>query len=385
VLQAAGLQPGSLTVVYGEYRKDEPASPIWDITLFIELIDWAQALGLFLRTGVDTPVVELGRRMQRREVDRVLASSSHDFPTFGRLVQEIERFADDLATIRVTSIITGYEQDHSMKLNARGSAARLVDAIEQCRKEVTAKLPPLALILDELVERVRPLSADRLYSENGERAQRALARHYLTLARYPEAAVVVREARVNLHAEDERAVEVNSPDFDNAQRRAADMRFGEQDPDIGEIGDIRNDIEHGGFRKQPLPAKVLQKRIEDLVQRFAPFASGEPKGTPGGAAPSSASRTYFVTRHAGAVEWAVRQGIAVDRTVEHLDPAEVRPGDMVLGTLPVHLVAEVCARGARYLHLVLELPLESRGLELTPEEMARCRARLVEYRVERIP
>jgi len=95
--------------------------------------------------------------------------------------------------------------------------------------------------------------------------------------------------------------------------------------------------------------------------------------------------TYFVTRHAGAVEWAARQGIAIDRTVEHLDPAEVRPGDVVLGTLPVHLAAEVCGRGARYLHLVLELPPESRGLELTAEEMARCGARLVEYRVERVP
>ena len=95
--------------------------------------------------------------------------------------------------------------------------------------------------------------------------------------------------------------------------------------------------------------------------------------------------TYFVTRHAGAFEWAARQGIAIDRTVPHLDPSEIRPGNVVIGTLPVHLAAEVCARGARYVHLVLELPLESRGLELTPEEMARCGARLVEYQVERIP
>ena len=93
--------------------------------------------------------------------------------------------------------------------------------------------------------------------------------------------------------------------------------------------------------------------------------------------------TYFVTRHAGAVEWAARQGIEVDRTVEHFDPAEIRPGDVVLGTLPVHLAAEVCARGARYLHLVLEIPPEGRGLELTAEDMGRHRACLVEYRVER--
>jgi CRISPR-associated protein Csx16 len=382
VLRAAGLDSNQLTLVYGEYRQHE-ASPIWDLTLFIQLMDWAQALALFLKTGVATPVVELGRQTQRREAERALASNSGDFPTFGQLVQAIEGFADDLATTRVASIITGYAQDHSRKLKARGSAARLLSAIEQCRKEVATKLPPLALILDQLAESVRPLSADRLHCEDGQRAQSALALHYLTLARYPEAAVVVREVRVSQHAEDERAVEVNSPHFDDERRAVADIRFGDQDPGAREIGDIRNDIEHGGFRKQPLSAKALQRRIDQLVERFAPVDCRKAKETQVEASPSARGTTYFVTRHAGAVEWAARQGIAIDRTVPHLDPSEVRPGDVVIGTLPVHLAAEVCASGARYLHLALELPPDRRGFELTAEEMTRCGARLVEYRVER--
>jgi len=41
VLRAAGrLQPNNLALVYGEYRKDNPVSPIWDLTLFVELMDW---------------------------------------------------------------------------------------------------------------------------------------------------------------------------------------------------------------------------------------------------------------------------------------------------------------------------------------------------------
>jgi CRISPR-associated protein Csx16 len=93
---------------------------------------------------------------------------------------------------------------------------------------------------------------------------------------------------------------------------------------------------------------------------------------------------WFVTRHRGAVDWAARQGIAVDRMVDHLDVAKVRPGDQVLGTLPVNLAAEVCAKDARYLHLALEIPAEARGRELTPEEMEAYGARLVPYRVERV-
>lgn len=384
VLRAARIEADNLALVYGEYRKDETTSPIWDLTLFTELMDWAQALGLFLRTGVAAPVVELGRRMQRREAGLALVSASRGFPRFGRLVGAIERFANDLATIRVASIITGYEQDDSKKHNARGSAASLLETIDECRGEVAAKLPPLALILDELAESVRPLSAGQLFGENGQRAQHALARHYLSLARYPEAAAVVREARVNRCTDDERAVEVNSTHFDQQRRFAADRRFSE-DPAAREIAQVRNDIEHCGFNEQPLSAAVLQSRIEQLVGRVASVDLSEGQSTHAEALPRQRPRTFFATRHTGAVEWVARQGIAIDRTVQHLDVAEVQPGDLVVGTLPVHLAADVRARGARYLHLVLELPPESRGLELTADDMDRFGARLSEYRVDRIP
>jgi CRISPR-associated protein Csx16 len=92
---------------------------------------------------------------------------------------------------------------------------------------------------------------------------------------------------------------------------------------------------------------------------------------------------YFITRHAGARQWAAEEGYAVDRLVEHLDVRDIRAGDAVLGTLPVNLAAEVCARGGRYFHLSLALPPDWRGLELTAADMRRFGAALVEYRVAR--
>ncbi|WP_349497520.1 CRISPR-associated protein Csx16 [Hydrogenophilus thermoluteolus] len=90
---------------------------------------------------------------------------------------------------------------------------------------------------------------------------------------------------------------------------------------------------------------------------------------------------WFVTRHPGAVEWAARQGLKVDRQVAHLDPDEVQAGDTVIGTLPVHLAAQVCARKARYLHLSLDLPPEARGLELSADDLERYGARLEAYHI----
>ncbi|HRD65596.1 MAG TPA: CRISPR-associated protein Csx16 [Candidatus Competibacter sp.] len=91
--------------------------------------------------------------------------------------------------------------------------------------------------------------------------------------------------------------------------------------------------------------------------------------------------TLFVSRHPGARDWAAKEGFAVDRQVAHLDPGTIQPGDVVIGTLPVHLAARVCQRGGRYLHLSLELPLEWRGRELSAADLRQLGARLEEYRV----
>ncbi len=97
----------------------------------------------------------------------------------------------------------------------------------------------------------------------------------------------------------------------------------------------------------------------------------------------SAGTIWFVSRHPGAVEWAARRRLIVDRQIAHLETAEVKPGDTVIGTLPVNLTAEVCRRGARYLNLSLDLPEAARGRELTADELERFGARLEPFLVER--
>lgn len=62
-----------------------------------------------------------------------------------------------------------------------------------------------------------------------------------------------------------------------------------------------------------------------------------------------------------------------------IDLDEVKPGDVIIGALPVHIIAEVNRRSARYLHLALDVPLEARGRELSAEEMRSYGCRLAEY------
>ncbi|MCC6658160.1 MAG: CRISPR-associated protein Csx16 [Rhodocyclaceae bacterium] len=93
------------------------------------------------------------------------------------------------------------------------------------------------------------------------------------------------------------------------------------------------------------------------------------------------AKTWFVTRHPGAAEWARRQGLQADVLLAHLDTEKVSPGDTVVGTLPVNLAARVCARGARYLHLSLELPGVLRGRELSADELEAAGAIIEQYHI----
>lgn len=95
--------------------------------------------------------------------------------------------------------------------------------------------------------------------------------------------------------------------------------------------------------------------------------------------------TYFIGRHAGTVVWIKRQPITIDVFKENFEPEDVKPGDTVIGTLPVHLAAAVCDKGATFVALTLDIPKEKRGLELTESEAIESNIRLCAFEVKSKP
>ena len=57
--------------------------------------------------------------------------------------------------------------------------------------------------------------------------------------------------------------------------------------------------------------------------------------------------TYFTP---GALACTQPHGMQVDRPLAHLDPTVVEAGDTVIGTLPINLAAQVCARSVHTLN-----------------------------------
>ncbi len=59
---------------------------------------------------------------------------------------------------------------------------------------------------------------------------------------------------------------------------------------------------------------------------------------------------YLISLRPATIEW-IQQHTQVDWIIEHLDIKITQAGDTVIGTLSVHLAAQVYGRGRRYYHL----------------------------------
>ncbi len=268
MLRATEKGCGNVRVLYGEFRREEKFSPIWELTLFVNLLDWVNALRVFLRTGRADSLNQLSEKMDRgiRSMHVASGGSYSDMPLIAPLVKALNMFADDLVTVRVASMLLGLKE--SPPKRGKATAEALLESIQRCRADVADNMRPLAVVLDDLEKMVEPLCGARsLAGEAGHPYMLALARLYLKFGRYAEAAAVVREGYICLHAPSS-ACDVGRG-FSDKERKKYDTLWAIHSKLSEEVADIRNDIEHAGFRSQPLAGNKLRKRIEELVEKFA--------------------------------------------------------------------------------------------------------------------
>ncbi|MBS0212718.1 MAG: CRISPR-associated protein Csx16 [Proteobacteria bacterium] len=100
--------------------------------------------------------------------------------------------------------------------------------------------------------------------------------------------------------------------------------------------------------------------------------------------------TYLVTRHEGTCRWVEvmaeddKLPFPIDQAIEHLELDSLHKGDIVVGTLPIHVAAQLHERGVKFWALDIDTPPELRGSELGPAELHLCGARLTRYEIEKV-
>ena len=88
----------------------------------------------------------------------------------------------------------------------------------------------------------------------------------------------------------------------------------------------------------------------------------------------------LVSRHKGAIEWIQNHApFTVTEHVLHLDPEQVQSGDIIIGTLPINMVATITNKGAIYWHIAMPMQYSQRGHELSYDDMIHLNVKLERY------
>ncbi len=373
--------PPQLEMHYGQLSDDRSECLIWDLSPFLALQQWSTALDGFLRHGKGQGLATLSRKLET-DIRRTLVKdrNQHLINDTRRLVKTLGDLSDAIATVRIPHIISTAHYQHHGKKTPTAHAKSVTQAIDSSRDSINSYMPALAPLLDQLQQMLAPLQTDTLEGTSGLQAQHALAGQYLQWQRPTEAAIVLREACVSRYSQGE-------PLDEKTRENAENNWFSTDQEDNRAMGDLRNDIQHGGWRKSARQGNSLRT---DLEKKHAEFKLDpvRPNETPRAIEPHQKGRTLLVTRHLGAVEWVQNQGYANAEHFEHLDQSTIdslKDNDTVIGSLPIHLAARVCATKAQFIFLQIDIPKTKRGTELSSADMEQCSARLVTFHVTTCP
>ena len=95
-------------------------------------------------------------------------------------------------------------------------------------------------------------------------------------------------------------------------------------------------------------------------------------------------KILVVTRHTATCNWLKTRLAEHDLHFTAHFTAEMTEGfEVVVGILPINLVADLNARGIRFFMVTMEVPAELRGKELTEEQMVECNVKLEQFCVLR--
>lgn len=280
-------------VLYGALeagdRSVTPArAPVFDLSRFVSLLDWLTAADQFIRFGDARELAEILRDRTATPVHLAAATGDSQAQQVAGVLRGAAAAMEGIALpLRLTRPLETME-----------AAATFDQALAAAQSAFSQWVPPLALVADEVRTAYAPFGlVAPLDSQNLTHSltiQRDLIMWYLEKAQIIQAATLGREWLISwimgwqgdLALDDQLKREQTGSLVGKEARRLLDERkrcasSGEaltfvsdrlnRVPDpilaldlVSQLGDVRNDLNHAGFRTGRMPARTLAKRVGEL-------------------------------------------------------------------------------------------------------------------------
>ena len=242
-------------LVYAAFERGVTPTPVFDLTPFVTMLDWANATNRFLETGDARKLQPLIQTQGQRPLSDNLNATA----------KLLEPLSQALALIR--------------PIDTAHQAHEITERIEKARSERWAvQHEPFKLILERLEKTITPLAATDSNSESILSAQYQQILWYDTHNQHEKASALAREWLVSIRIwkQGKMLIPIDDQVRKNAEDWLNKCSHNTESYDAEwvnlikywrNLADLRNDLMHCGMRKEPrklinLPTEVHEKIIQ---------------------------------------------------------------------------------------------------------------------------
>lgn len=259
-------------ITYGAYDADpsKKRAPVFDLSPFIDLLDWTMATDKFLKTGNPTHLCGL---LEGAHGDTIPSSKADNDSKVENLPNQLKNAAEQMKSTYAAMSLARAEE-------VMEKARKATEQLEMSRMEVERGAKPFSLLLDKTCRFYQPFALENPRNDIKKSLliQLDLIKWHLEMEQIVQASILGREWLVTLVAYLKKKDIINDRGFcegalNNSEHNRKPLFLNlscEQDEKIIELWrklrPIRNDLAHVGNRKDPLQTEKLISEMREIFE-----------------------------------------------------------------------------------------------------------------------
>ena len=259
-------------IYYGAYDATfDGITPIFDLSMFLNLSDWTIGAEKLVTTGDSTYIVELIERILKPSVTEKKGSDV-SLNKLCKLQGRLKTFSDDLKGVRGNSI------------SESGNALKII--LEDIKEIKIEKLKPLEYVIDKILDKVETFRGEllsdihhviKLCMEFGliQQAYTFLSENIVNYVcvmsghcdKLMDVKFREKMVKVLLSYNEKRNLNIKITDEELQIKKQIREKISNEHADLyNKLSDFRNDLDHAGFRGDPKKMEKFTNKLGDFIK-----------------------------------------------------------------------------------------------------------------------